>query len=256
MIRRLQQDRYMPVRREGFSLEADAYPDTSPSVWQRALLDLNASIRDLARFHLQKAPGFNAAGFYRQTLATDGSSLAAVYGLGETGDLSDLPLVRGFLKSRLPSWRRAAVRGLVALGKDRVALELVECLRDKSPGVVREASHGLLPWLTSIPGEMLLQVVIESDAEQAKQTALRLIFEKGKWTGLSWLIRAADHRDASVATNAQVFIEAWFTRPLCNRIFTKPSPLERQAIEEAISAKKGSLPKPFLDKLMGWLTEP
>jgi HEAT repeat protein len=255
MIQRLQQDRYMPVRREGMSLEAEVHPERSQEVWQRALLDWNASIRDLARFHLQKMPGFNGAEFYRHWLATKGPSLPAISGLGETGDSSDLALLRGFLTSHLSGWRRAAIRGLAALGKEAVAPELAGCLHDESPGVVREAGRKLVPLVNSVPGEMLLKVVLEGDSEQAKQTALRLIFEKGKWDSLPWLIRAADHRDASVAKKAQSFIEAWFTPPLCNRVFSRPSPSEQQAIDEAVSAKKASWPKPFLDKLEGWLND-
>jgi hypothetical protein len=82
-----------------------------------------------------------------------------------------------------------------------------------------------------------------------------LIFEKGKWDGLPWLISAADHSDESVATNAQSFVEAWFSPPLCNRVFTRPSPSEMAAIEAAVSAKRESLPKPFLEKLTGWVAD-
>lgn len=255
-IARLQRDSYMPVRREGLSLEADAHPEKCQRVWQGAMLDLNASIRDLARFHLLKSPEFNAAGFYRDWLVANGPSLAAVYGLAETGDASDLPRLRGFLTSPLPAWRRAAVRGLAILGKESVVPELVGCLRDVSPGVIREAGRKLVPLRNSVPGEMLLSVVLEGESDHAKQMALRLIFEKGKWDSLPWLIRAADHRDGTVAKNARSFIEAWFSPPLCNRVFTKPSPSERLLIEEAVSAKKESLPKPFLEKLIGWLNVP
>jgi hypothetical protein len=132
IIQRLQRDRYMPVRREGLSLEADAYPERSQIVWQRAMLDSNVSIRYLARFHLQKVPGFNAAAFYRKWLDTNGPSLLAICSLGETGDASDLPMLRQFLTCPLPGWRRAAIRGLAALGKEAVAAELVGCLRDEA----------------------------------------------------------------------------------------------------------------------------
>jgi hypothetical protein len=110
-----------------------------------------------------------------------------------------------------------------------------------------------VPLLNVVPGETLLKVVLQGNSGQAKQTALRLIFEKGKWDGLSWLIRAADHQDESVAANAQSYIEAWFSPPLCNRVFTRPSLSEEKAIEDAVSAKKESLPRPFLNKLKGWL---
>jgi HEAT repeat protein len=254
-IRRLQQDRYMPVRREGLSLEAYAYPKRNQGVWQRALLDPNASIRDVARFQLKKSPGMCPVDFYRKRLATHGPSLAAIAGLGETGDSTDLSTLRQFMKSQLPGWRRAATRGLAALGKETVVAELLECFWDESPGVVREAGRGLASLLNSVPGEMLLQIVVESESEQARQMALRLIFEKGKWDSLPWLIRASSHRIPSVSANSQSFIEAWFTPPLCNRVFTQPSPLERQAIETAVAVEKELLPKLFLEKLQVWLSD-
>jgi HEAT repeat protein len=253
MVRRLQQDHYMPVRREGLLLEAEVRTEGSQGVWQRAMLDLNPSIRDLARYELQKTTDFNAAAFYRNWLGANGPSLTAISGLGETGDSSDLSTLRGFLKSRLPSWRRAAVRGLAALGKEHAVSDLVGCLRDQSPAVVRETGRRLQPLLNSVPGDMLLTVVNDGESEHAKRTALRLLFEKGKWDSLPWLIRAADHPDDTIAKNAQSYIEAWFSPSLCNRVFTRPSQAENKAIEEALAAKKVSLPKQFLNKLTAWL---
>jgi HEAT repeat protein len=246
----------MPVRREGFSLEAASNPRKSVDVWKRALLDVSASIRELARFHLQASPGFDAAGFYRRILAGSGPSLASISGLGETGDATDLPRLRGFLEACLPGFRRVAVRGLAALGKENVVPELVHCLRDESPGVIRETGRQLAPFLNNVPTAMLFRVVVEGATETAKQTALRLIYAKGKWESVPWLIRAASDRTESVATSARSLLESWFTPPLCNRVFTRPSPAEWRAVEEAVSSENASLPLPFLDRLKSWLGEP
>ena len=72
--------------------------------------------------------------------------------------------------------------------------------------------------------QMLLQIVVESNSEQARQTALRLIFEKGKWDGLPWLIRAAGQRTPSVSAKSRSFIEAWFTPPLWTMTLPLPPP--------------------------------
>jgi len=45
----LQQDRFMPVRREGFRIEAEGNSGEASSIWRRALLDPHASMRELAR---------------------------------------------------------------------------------------------------------------------------------------------------------------------------------------------------------------
>ena len=48
----LSRDGFMPVRREALIIQAETSADSGRGVWRRALLDGNASIRELARFHL------------------------------------------------------------------------------------------------------------------------------------------------------------------------------------------------------------
>ena len=90
----LQRDRFMPVRREGFRIEAESNPGEASSVWQRALHDSHASIRDLARYSLGKMGPFDAAAFYRRVIADKGISFPSVSGLAECGDETDLFFLR------------------------------------------------------------------------------------------------------------------------------------------------------------------
>jgi hypothetical protein len=62
-----------------------------------------------------------------------------------------------------------------------------------------------------------------------------LIVGKGKWQSIPWLIRIASLPDENLASTARQFIEAWFSLPLCNKVFTMPSQDERREIEAAIS---------------------
>lgn len=54
ILGKLRRDRFMPVRRQALIIQADSSPDTGRGVWREAFLDGNASIRELARFHLGK----------------------------------------------------------------------------------------------------------------------------------------------------------------------------------------------------------
>ncbi len=252
---RLQNDRFFPVRREGFAIEAEIRREKQVEVWQRALFDKSASIRNLARFQLRNAPGFDIAKRYRDSLADGPPSVAAISGLGETGDASDLLLIRRLATSGHPEIRKAAVRGLALLGNEKCLSDLLSLIEDTSPGVVREASRALTKFADEISADLLFRLVMESSQEYTRQAALRLIFRKGKWSSLSWLIRLADHRVNSIAMTARENIETWFSNRSSYRIFTQPSPDQRKEIREAFSTKAESLPRPFVERLALWIYE-
>jgi HEAT repeat protein len=249
----LQQDPFMPVRREGFRIEAEHNPGTASNIWQRALLDPNASIRELARFWLGKIGAFEAAGFYRKVISANGISLATANGLAECGDESDLAAIRSFLAHPQTKFRVAGVQGIARIAKERAFDDLVRALQDESPSVVREAKKQLAPYMSEAHGEVLFAVAKEAPGGPAKRYALELISDMGKWQSLPWLIRAATLPDETVAELARQLTEAWFSPPSCNRVFTKPTVAQRKAIDEAVEELQGKPGDTFLQKMQGWL---
>jgi hypothetical protein len=249
----LQRDLFMPVRREGFRIEAEGNPDEASSIWQRALLDRSASIRELARYSLGKIGAFYTAGFYRLNLAEKGISLSAASGLAECGDETDLAFLRSLLTHQQPRFRRVAIRGIARIAREGAVEHLARSLRDRSPSVVREAGRRLEEFLGDVRGESLFAIVNEADSENARRCAVQLIFYKGKWQSLPWLIHTAFQADDAIASLARRFIEAWFTPPLCNKVFTKPSAVEKQAIDEAIDGMRTQQGDSFLARVQEWL---
>jgi hypothetical protein len=249
----LQRDRFMPVRREGFRIEAESNPGEASSVWQRALLDSHASIRDLARYSLAKMEPFDAAAFYRRVIADKGISLPSVSGLAECGDETDLSFLRNLLTNPQPRFRRIAIRGIARIVREGAVEDLVRLLRDNSPSVVREAKRQLEEFLGDVSGESLFAIVTEASNEYARRCAMQLIFDKGKWQSLPWLIRIAFQSDEAVASMARRFIDAWFSLPLCNKVFTKPSAAEKKVIDEAMNDLRRHQGDTFLATLQEWL---
>ena len=245
----------MPVRREALIIQADTSPDSGRGVWRHALLDGNASIRELARFHLGKLGEVDWPEVYRRALVEHPQSLAALSGLGETGDRSDLTAIRSCLDSPLPIRRRAAVRAFAKVGGESALPELLGYLQDASPAVIREVRKHLEASPSSLDGEWLCRVAMEDHRGHVRETALRLLNAMGKWGSLPWLIRASVQPDRSTAEFAQGLVEAWFTPPRCNRVFTTPSRHERQAIIEALDNSRRELDETFLRKLDLWLRD-
>lgn len=253
MAARLRQDRFMPVRREGFVIEANSSPDATAGIWQRALLDRHASLRELARFWLGKTASFDAASFYRRAVSEDASSLPAASGLAECGDEKDLAAIQRLCVHPQVRFRLAGVRGMARIARERAVDELLQALLDASPKVVREAKRQMEPFLSDVPGAALLAIVNEAQAEHVKTCVMQLIADKGKWQSLPWLIKAACVADDEVAATAWRLAEAWFSPPLCNRVFTKPTLDERMAIELAMEGLRAPRDAAFLVKLREWL---
>jgi HEAT repeat protein len=246
----LQQDRFMPVRRVGVRIEAESNPGEVRNVWKRALLDSHASIRELARYSLGELKAFDAAAFYRRVIAEKGVSWSVVCGLAECGNETDLSFLRSLLTNPQPRIRRVAIRGIARIVREGAVDDLVRLLRDNSPSVVREAKRQLEEFLGDVSGESLFAIVNEATKEHARRCAVQLIFDKGKWQSLPWLIRIAVQADEVVASMARRFIDAWFSPPLCNRVFTKPSVAEKKAIAEAVDGLPDDM---FLAQVREWL---
>lgn len=255
VLHSLSRDGFMPVRREALIVRAATSRDSGRKLWHQALLDGHQSMRELARFHLAKLGEVDWAGVYRQALMEQPDSLAALAGLGETGDSSDLTAIRTYLKSPLPSRRRAAVIACAQLGGENFVADLFECLQDASPAVVREVRKRLGAFASSLDGERLCRVVMEDDRPDVRATALRLIDALGKWRSLPWLIRASVHQDPPTAHLAQRLLTAWFTPPKCNRVFTRPSLLDQRAIAAALAKTREDMEKAFVRKLESYLGE-
>ena len=249
----LRRDRFMPVRREAMIIEADTSTDSGRAVWRRALLDEHASIRELARFHLGKLGEIDWPEIYRRALVEHPQSLTAISGLGETGDRSDLIAIRNCLESPLPSRRRAAVRAIVKVGGESALPGLLKHLQDDSPEVIRELRKNLETSPSSLDAEWLWRLAMDDHRNHVRETALRLINAMGKWSCLPWLIRASVRQNPSAAEFSQGLVEAWFTPPVCNRVFTTPSRHEKQAIMEALDHSRREIDETFLRKLDLWL---
>jgi hypothetical protein len=254
VLQSLKRDRFMPVRREALVIEASLAPDGGKSVWREALLDRSASIRELARFHMKKLGETDLAAFYRQALIKEPQSLAALNGLGNTGDKSDLQAIRAYLQFPLPRHRRAAVRGFAKLSGESGLTELVTCLSDDSPAVVREVEKQLETSPALLDGERLITIVMTDHRQHVRLATLRLIQTMGKWRSLPWLILAAAHWNGPTAESAQRLIETWFTPPVCNRIFTNPSDDDSRAIRQALDGSRQELDEAFLNRLELWVT--
>lgn len=253
---RLQHDTFMPVRREGYLMEAEEFPEELEHIWSRGLLDKNPSIRDYAFFYLTKNKTFDVADFYRKLATESCQSIEVAHGLGLSGDERDLPVIRKLLSlSSSPRMTSALIRSFSIIAKESAIPELLPFLNSNSPSVVRETCHQLKNYVRHVSPEMLFQLIVNNQSAKVRNSLLPLLVAHGKWTSLPWFIRLLNHSDESVVQTASRMITDWFTAPLCNRVFTRPSVIEMEKIQQAINSVSEPKTLSLIHQLDVWLKE-
>lgn len=255
ILERFQRDPFMPVRRESYLIAAEIQPQQAEGLWKQALLDTSPSVREYAMYYLKKLGSLDLAQHLRQQLQQNPTSPALIVALEQCGDVSDLPLIRDALNTGNTKTRLAAVRTLAKLGQEAVRHELLERMVDPSSKVTHEACYQLIKIGRSISCEQLHAIIVATPYPHVIRAAFQLLMRQSKWEAMPWLIRLFGHPQEQVACEAQHSIKAWFTPPLCNKVYTKPSVVERAEIDKAIEEVRAPLREEYLRLLEQWIDE-
>ena len=242
-LNRLLEDRFMPVRREAIRQKARRFPDAAPEVWMQALLDRSRSIRELACWHVTKTVRTLPRVFYRAAVQGTPKSLAALEGLSETADESDLAFFRHLLKHPLPSRRCVALRGLVRIGMESLVNEVLPLLLDDSPSVVRAVCSAIGPYLEVVPRNELFTAAMDGRLLIARHRAVGILADMDKWDSLPWLLKIASEAREDTAAHAEQIIRKVCAR---NSVFTTPSQLSRQKITRELERSANSVAEEVL----------
>jgi HEAT repeat protein len=252
-------DRSMPVGRAALEACAARFPAEAVSLYQDALLDAHASIRQLARHRLEKQPGgFGVAEFYRAAVRSQsGTALrAAILGLAETGEAGDAVDVLPFSSHEIVRVREAAVRALGRLDAENWIDVILKALADPSRRVSKQA-RVVLEAHPTLPIEDWAWEIVGSDAHpvQGRLNALHVLSRRPRWASLPFVVRAVLNPGPEVAAAAREHVLGWLATR--QRSFRKPTPEQarevRQALEEAGKALEPALTDAIRDEIAFWL---
>jgi HEAT repeat protein len=204
VIEPLLRDRFMPVRRTALWYAATKRPDIAKQMVRTALLDDSASMRETARQFLHVAAVENIREFYSDAMkgGEPKTLAAAIRGIGETGNVADVPLVFSFLSSPITKIRRAAVYSIGRLDVEGQMPKLVTRLSDTSPSISRVALKALRPKARAIPIAELEQLFTDGGEFHVRRNALILIMAAEKWKRLPGLLKACADNNARIAEQA------------------------------------------------------
>jgi HEAT repeat protein len=243
----MKRDRFMPVRREALRCYVRDMGERVPEELSSALLDTNASMREEARYHMQKIAPIDVAAFYRETLdrgvskddaggpstAANTDLYSAICGLGETGSEADDRLIVSYASNPAAKIREAAIRALARLNaKGHVELFLT-ALTDRGPSVSRQALKALAGMTSAIAVERAWLIFASAPRGHIKRNALSLLERLPKWDSIYYLLKAMRDGDEAIADMGRIAIQRWLAR--FNRTFNLPSSDQIAKVKTALA---------------------
>ena len=146
MLSVIERDPYMPVRRIALKITIENFPDKAHQALLAALLDANATIREVARYYLRRMEPMDFAAFYREALATSTGNklLGALHGIGESGIAADVERLLPYSARGTIRIRKAALHEIAHLQGDAHLSLFMEALVDAQPGLSNAGRDALL----------------------------------------------------------------------------------------------------------------
>ncbi len=234
MLLVMRSDRFMPVRREALYGYVERRSHLVSTEFQASLFDPHPSIRETARFYLQKLGMFDFAKMYRERLdSTDADTMAiSIAGLGETGGVEDALRLDRFLGHPSARVRKAAIRSLGHIDPERHFDQFLTALTDNAAGVARAARDILRQHLYYILRPKPLWKLIESANEtHSRRMILTLINRLAWWDSAPMLVAAADTEDEEITQCALGHLKKW--RSNLHRLSVRPSHEQITLLEDA-----------------------
>jgi HEAT repeat protein len=251
LLELMKRDRFMPVRREALRCYARQGVERAPEELISALLDTNASMREEARYHLQKIATMDVAAFYRETvarvrsprvskgnaalpsIAANTDLYSAICGLGETGSETDVHLIVSYASDAVAKIREAAVKALARLNAKAHVELFLTALTDEGPRVSRQALKALAGMTGALSGEQVWAIFAAAPRGHVKRNALSLLERLPKWDSIFYLLRAIRDGDEAVAVMSRFGIQRWLAR--FNRTFNLPSSDQIAKVKAALA---------------------
>jgi HEAT repeat protein len=243
----------MPVRRDALWYAATKRPDIAKQPLRAALLDDHSSMRETARQFLAAAAIEDARKFYVAAVEgeNDKRRFAAICGLGETGNATDVSILQPFLSSPIAKMRRATVYAIGRLDVEGQLETLIRALSDAKPSVSREALKALQSKARHISISELENLFANGREFHVRRNALTLILHADKWKKLSLLLTACADEDARIAEHAAKALKAWSYN--YNSSFAEPTREDFQRITSTLIRFEARLPHGVAMELRGCL---
>lgn len=210
------------------------------------LLDKNAMVRALA----QKIVGdskseFNIATFYRGHL--EDATVAAILGIGETGQPSDCMKIEIYLCNNQASVISAVITTLMRLNTEQYSEKVIDLLDHPSSSVVKTAQRLIIKY--GIKDYSRIQSVFDSTSFiHSKIKCASLLFAAPKWQSIIYILQALSDEHKQVQEMSIQAIYKWLDS--FNRSYYQATTQQKERTKQLITELQGQLPVSLVRELI------
>lgn len=205
LLTRLLEDKSSIIR--VFSL--DKLYNLRGSVWdglEKYLLDSSIRVREYVQFLYRKNTKISLATFYKQYLGT-AEGIPAILGLGETGDISDVELLKTHINIPGSKQVQAVLRSIARLSGWAEGELYFQYLFDSRPGVAKRAFLCLRDTGCKPDGEQLYRALDGVQSLMTKKRLLQLIGNLSYWDSIYYLLLCVARDD--IGELARKSLQIW-----------------------------------------------
>jgi hypothetical protein len=193
------------------------------------LADRSASLREFARYELRNS-SIEFSAIYSQNLIHKRQITGSLYGLAEVNAKQHTDQVIRFLNKKIIHIRKVAFVVLQKLNETAAYDYALENMDNESAGI----RNAVIDFLAKRETDDVLEKArsIFKNGRPAIRLSMIKFFNKvGGWSAIAGLLIGTTDNDENVRKLALTYVETW--RAKARRLFTKPSVLEKERINEA-----------------------
>ena len=171
------------------------------------IFDTSSTVRYVSRKLLDKIAKHDFQSLYKAKLKENSQLIGSILGLAETGDKSDIEVIRPFLVSEKAKVKSAALSGIYKLDNElatEISYQIIDSNNQESTKMVAEQ-------ILSIQGidyDMLRKIYDTTDIA-GKKVILRLFSKFGGWSVAGDFLKTITDKDETLSPLAKKFLEQW-----------------------------------------------
>jgi HEAT repeat protein len=240
-LEKLEQDPFMPNRREILNIDIELFPKISDEKLIKALFDPHPSIRYDARYYLSKKAVIDFADKYRDAVNNpNGKNLIGIIGgLGETGESNDAKFIANYLQHRIAKIRKSSIKAIAKLSADKYRKSFLALIKDDSPRVSKEAALALLQCGHQSIVRELWEIYETSDKIHIAKNIFLIVTKLSKWEAIVYIIEAFASKHETIRDIANDYLNKWLWN--FNRSFTKPSNEQKERIASLMQVHRNKI---------------
>lgn len=243
---RFLRDKYPINRIQAFQYICGNNQNRALQIVNDLLLDKSVAVREHVRFYLKRnCPDFDYRAFYKNHL-TD-FTVAAIYGLGETGRGEDTTVIEKYLNDNQIAVVRAAITALMRLSGEKYAAAIIEFLADDRIGIVKTARNLIIKSGCS-DYKRVMDIFRSTPYENTKQKCFSTLLTASKWQRLIFILDVLETGGKEIMESAMAALERWILS--YNHSFVMANKAQTEQISDSIKRLRSKLPERMKSQLL------